>query len=888
MLRLYKEYKRTYPDYLILMQVGDFYEAFFEDAIALSRLLNLTLTSRDKESVNPIPMCGVPVHAVDSYLERLISAGSSAALVKQIGDATAKKGMVERELERIVTPGIRIYSSNSVSRDESIVAAIGLPADFDIESDSVSIIFGDVSKGVLYSRDGVSAARLAQELLSIDPRELILPTEVNGKPLDRRSALVKNLERILGAPGRSKGCSLRFRLPGDLSSQRGVKRDVQAIKGYVGLSVEAKRAVDLLVNYTDEVTSGAKLTFAAIVPKSIENSVRIDSATRRHLELVQNQRDGSIEGTLLQYLDRCVTSGGFRLLKEWLLSPLSNPSEILQRLDATKFLLVRSDLRAKLRQLLSILPDIDRVASRLEIQAILPREFVALKHGLESLRGLKPLFESEAGTPQFLRSQLESIQIPEDLVELIGEALRDDPAAGLSEGGIIRPGFDRELDRISEIRLNGKSVLLQIEARERERTGIQSLKIKYTGVFGYFIEISRANLSKVPEGYIRKQTTVNGERFITEELKKLEEELLSAESKVIQLERELYEELRRKALSFSQRLRELGAIASVLDVVSSFAELSEREALVSPDIEDSRDLMIQDGVHPVLARNLSSGFIPNSLSLESFGKYCAIITGPNMGGKSTYLRQTALIVLMAQIGCFVPAKEAKIGVVDKIFTRIGASDNMAEGESTFMVEMREAAHIVENATDRSLVIIDEIGRGTATADGLSIAQAILEWIIVEVRCRTLFATHFHELTTLDKAFPAVLNLSVGSVDSGGEIIFTHQIAEGPANKSYGVEVAKLAGLPSAVLVRARTLLSVFDRLQGEGKRGLNSQRDPQLSFFPQAQSLTNAKVGLEKFREPDDYPALKRLEERLKSLELDNLTPLAALNLLNEIKREVC
>lgn len=873
MLKLYQEYKRSHADYLILMQVGDFYEAFFEDAVTISRALNLTLTSRDKNNPNPIPMCGVPLNSIDSYLERLVDQGFSAALVRQIGDPAAKKGMVERELERIVTPGIRLFSRSAAGREESIIAAVAVGP-----NDEVAILCGDISKGVLFARDGISLERLDYELRLVNPAELILPNELNGKPLDRRSSLVRQIEMVVGA-----SCKIKFRRIDAFQ----LGRELPKTTGFANLTAEGKRAAALLISYADEVTLGAKLSFREIVSRRYDNVVSIDPATREHLELVKNQRDGSSEGSLLHYMDLTVTAAGYRLLKEWILAPLIDPHDISSRHDALQYLRDNKSLREELRQALTVIPDLDRLASRLELEAILPRECIALASGVEALGEIaKTLDKYKESLPNFIQAIISSISVPEELVSRIRSTLRDDPAQSFNEGGIIRSGFNAELDRLSGIRSDGRSILVELEAREKARCGIQNLKVKFNNVFGYFIEITKANLSKVPDDYIRKQTTVNGERFITEELKKLEEELLGAESKVIELERTIFIELRTYAKQFSLRLRELSIQAALLDVIAAFAELSQREMLIRPEINDSRDLLIHNGKHPVLARMLQRAFIPNSLNLEGYERYCGIITGPNMGGKSTFLRQTALIVIMAQLGCFVSAESVTLGVVDKIFTRIGASDNMAEGESTFMVEMREAAHIVQSATDRSLVVIDEIGRGTATADGLSIAQSILEWIVVELHSRTLFATHFHELTTLDRAYPAVFNLSVGSVDNAGEIIFTHQIADGPANKSYGIEVAKLAGLPLPLLARARTLLSVFDRLQGESKRISGMQKEAQLSFFPTPAPKLAAQVGIEKFREPEDYQALRKLGEKIKAIDLNNLSPLAALNLLNEIKEE--
>ena len=882
MLRLYQDYKRRYPDCILMMQVGDFYELFFDDAVTVSRTLNLTLTSRDKNSENPTPMCGVPVAAVDGYIERLVDKGFSVAVVRQVEDLSGKKSKVDRQLERLVTPGIRVLAAGSSHREESVVAAVSLG-----NQDDCAILFGDFSRARLFVREGISLAQLCDELKIIAPVEILLPDEVDGKAVDRRSGWVRELERAFGARS-----VVRFRRAEVLHSSNWHERRLTHVPGYTQLSPSARRAAHLLVAYADEVTAGAEFSLVEISPKHYERVMGIDPATRSHLELVRNERDGSLEGTLLQYMDCSVTLGGFRLLREWILHPLLDVSAINSRLDAIDYFIRERNMGDEVRSLLKHVPDLLRILTRSELDAVLPRELAALRDGIEAIGRIGELL---AGAPapmqkaavtlvEVLGNLVDNFIIPAALGELLRSTLLEIPAAGLNEGGIIRTDFDPELKRLTELKTKGRSLLIELEASERQATGISSLKVRFNNVFGYYIEVTKPNLSKVPDRFRRKQTTVNGERFITEELKVLEDELLGAETKVAQLERELFAKLREDVKPFVSQLRNVAEKVSELDVLCCLAELAQREGLSRPTLNESRDLLVRQGKHPVLARSLGNSFVPNDVEIHGEEHVCVILTGPNMGGKSTYLRQTALLVIMAQLGSYIPAQAASLGVVDRIFTRIGASDNMAEGESTFMVEMREASYIVQAATERSLIIIDEVGRGTATADGLSIAQAILEWIVVEVRCRTLFATHFHELTSLEKNYYSIQNASVGSVDHAGEIIFTHQITPGPASRSYGLEVAKLAGLPAAVLARARTLLAVFDRLQGEDRKGSREVRQAQLSFFPQA-VRAGLQVGIEKFKEPEDYQALKRLEGRLKALDVNRITPIEALILLQELQR---
>lgn len=869
MLRQYVEYKEQYPDCLLFFQVGDFYELFFEDAVIVSQKLNLTLTSRDKNSDKPVPMCGVPIAVVDGYLDRLVDAGFSVAIVSQKSAAKPGKGMVERGLDRIVTPGIRVLG-NSEDADASCIAAV-YPA---AGSDEVAIAFGDPQSGVLNVRDGVTLELLHRELLRILPREVVLPLEVEGRQINRRLSWVRRLEHSL------KGCSLKFRGPHFIVAPVSSEREFAAIDGYSALSGPGRRAARLLINVIDETTVDSVLNVTEIAQHTYDDVVTIDATTRANLELVKTLKEDSVEGSLFGYIDRTVTVGGRRTLRSWLLNPLLNVEAISHRYDGVEQLAYSIGLAKELAAKLKYCVDCDRIAARIDLGIVSPKELGALRDCIVRLSDIRSIlsevFERSVGGPAtLLQTHYDRLYFPTQFTERIEHSLVDLPPLILHEGGVFKDGYDAELDRLRNIRSKGRSWIAAMEASEREATGIPSLKIKFNNVLGYFIEVTKAHLEKVPGHYNQRQSMTNAARFVTEQLKAQEEEILGARTRQIELEKRLYDELKEVLKPAVDDLRQLHVALSSLDVLVALAVLADQENYVRPEVDAGTDLFIEKGRHPVLAGVLQEGFIPNSTELRGDGKTCVVLTGPNMGGKSTYLRQTALIVILAQMGSFVPAQSARIGIVDRVFARLGASDDQAEGESTFMVEMREAAHIVLNATERSLLLIDEIGRGTATADGLAIAQAILEWIVKEVRSRTLFATHFHELTSLDRSCPTLTNLSVGSVDRGGEVIFTHAICPGPANRSYGIEVARLAALPEQLLKRAKDLL-VEHETGGEAQLSMFSTLTPSPANRPEPEPIRCNHT---------DYDELLQLRSRLDALDVNSMTPLEALQALFELQQ---
>jgi DNA mismatch repair protein MutS len=620
--------------------------------------------------------------------------------------------------------------------------------------------------------------------------------------------------------------------------------------------------VRLLINYIDETTLDKQITISNIATRTYDRALLVDATTRRNLELVANTRDGGLEGTLLEHMALTQTAAGMRLLRQWILQPLCDAAQIRQRQVAAQRLVEEELQRNALREEQRFCADLERIAARIELSVATPKELGGLRDTLERLPAMRRLLEPACADSLLLSELSADLAVPEEAWLPLKTILADNPPHLVGDGGIIRTGVDLELDRLRALRASGKAWILELEASEKARSGISSLKIKYNNILGYFIEITRSNVEKVPDNYIRRQSTVNAERFTTVELRQREQEVMGAEDKALALEKQHFESLR-SALHLQQALfRKVAAALAQLDVLVSFAELMVREAYCCPKVDNSLSLSIQEGRHPVLGKRLGQAFVPNTVEMAETQQRCLILTGPNMGGKSTYIRQTGLIVIMAHMGAPVPAAAAQLGLVDRLFARIGASDNIAEGESTFMVEMREAAYILAAASERSLLLVDEIGRGTATADGLALAQAILEQIACALNCRTIFATHFHELTGLESQHNSLANVSVGSVDRDGEVYFTHRIGPGPAKRSYGLEVAKLAGLPPIVLARAKDLLETQTQLT------ISSERKS-----PAAQMHLFMAAAPEKQIVPPDYEALKALQKRLVDLDLDDMSP---------------
>lgn len=849
MMLRYLDYKERYPDAILFFQVGDFYELFFDDAVAVSKVLNLTLTSRDKNSSNPIPMCGVPISVLDGYVDRLLPLGFSVAVVSQTGSGAG----VDRTLERFVTPGMRLFNSVSSDAAESLIAAVGV----DANGTTASIASTDPQTGVVTVRESLELATVPRELSNLMVREVVLPRDLLGDKVDRRTGWVRAIESAVAAG------AIRFRgeSSGTTELEKGLLTDAGA--ELHAMSVSAKRAVRSLFAYLDEISLGNPVPIRELSLFRSAGAVIIDSATRRNLELVQNTKDGSSAGTLFGFLNHTVTPGGARLLRSWVLAPLLDVATIRLRQGAV------TEITPHARAILSSLQglsDLERLAARVQLGVVSPKDLAAVRETLERIPHIQAML---AGCSSSLLAEAgRNATPPKQLRELLQRALVDNPPHVLHDGGVIREGYDAQLDEIRGIRATADTWRLEFEAQERQRSGISSLKVKSNNVIGFFIEVPTSQGSKVPTHYVRRQSTANAERFTTPELKQHEDAVITAVDRQIKREQELFTALRNEVARSVEDLRRVAGAVALLDCGAALAVVAENHAWSIPEIVEEPILEIERGRHPIIASLLEGAFIPNSVSFMAGGPTCFVVTGPNMGGKSTYLRQTALIALLAQMGCPVPADKAVVGIIDRVFARLGATDDLHEGESTFMVEMREASHILAHASSRSLVLIDELGRGTATSDGLSLAQAILEKLAFETRSRTLFATHYHEITALEEGHREIANLSVGSVEQDDAVIFTHEIQRGPAPRSYGLEVAKLSGLPAEVIARAYEVLGSLP--QGERPQTVVKKQVQQPELFAPRAPAT-------------DTVALK-LKERIEKIDVDSLSARDALSLVYELK----
>ncbi|MDI6871625.1 MAG: DNA mismatch repair protein MutS [Bacillota bacterium] len=885
MLKQYYELKRECGDALVLFRLGDFFELFGEDARVAARILEITLTGRDAGRAGRIPMCGVPYHAVQGYAAKLVAAGYKVALCDQIEDPKLAKGIVRRAVVRIITPGTAFDLDNGDGRGNRYLAAVVTRAG------AWGLAYADVSTGEFATtelRGDRAESRLRDELRRLNPAELLVPE--SGATDDHPAVLQREYARLVrpGEPGPAV-TPLEEATFSPEAAGRVLRQHFGTVSlagfGCEGLPL-AIGASGALLAYLQRTQRAALTHLTRLVTYSVEESMTLDPATRRSLELCEAQRDGSRKGTLLWVLDHTVTAMGGRLLRDWLQRPLKGVEPINRRLEAVEDLVRDGTRRRLLRQALQKVYDLERLLGRVGLGVANGRDLVALGRSLAEVPAVKDL--CLAAGSALLREVGEQLDPLTDLAGLLQRALVDDPPVGIKEGGLIRPGYCAELDQLREAATSGKDWIAGLEAKEREATGIKSLKVGFNKVFGYYIEVTRPNLPLVPAGrYERKQTLVNAERFVTPELKEYEALVLGAEEKMAGLEYDLFVEVRDAVAERAAQLQATARLLATVDVLASLAEAAVAGGYCRPTVSEGEALRIVEGRHPVVERTLPSGaFVPNDTNLDADHRFL-LVTGPNMAGKSTYLRQVALIVLMAQIGSFVPAKAAEIGLVDRIFTRVGAADDLAGGQSTFMVEMTEVANILHHATRRSLIILDEVGRGTSTFDGLAIAWAVTEYIHDPGRlgAKTLFATHYHELTRLEGRLPGLRNVSVAVRREGENVVFLHRIIPGGADESYGIEVAKLAGLPRPLLRRAR---EVLDRLEwetgpalGQGTaapvgrprpgRGRRRERSvvppvqPQLSLFGEA-----------------SHDLLRRLGE----LDVTTTTPLDALNLLAELVAE--
>jgi DNA mismatch repair protein MutS len=866
-MRQYLDAKQQYRDAILLFRMGDFYEMFYEDALVAARALELTLTSRSKDANGGgIPMCGVPFHAVDTYIGRLVKKGFRVAVCDQVEDPRKAKGLVKREVVRVVSPGTLTDANYLDAREPAFLMAVAPP---DGRGQVIGVALLDLSTGEFTAAEyegpnGLQA--LGDELAVLRPREIIVPA---GPDLATRLPTVANA----GVP-LTPVDAWTF----DVETSRRALLDQLRTGGLEGFGLErrphATAAAGALVQHLRGTQKVDLAHVRTVRYRQQSDKLLIDPMTLRHLEIMEGS-EGGRNGSLLDELDRTITAVGSRLLRAWLLAPLVALEPIRDRLDAVEELAYRTTERGKFREAVKTVQDLERLLARAALGTAGPRDLVGLKQSILSIPRVRTILaELQAPLVRSLESELDDLTDVRDAIE---STLADEVPALTRDGGFVRDGVDAELDELRRISRSGKQIIAEMEERERVRTGIASLKVRYNRVFGYYIEVSKSNLGAVPPDYHRKQTIAGGERFITPALKEYEEKVLGADERILERELEIFERLRLSVAAEAARIQASARALATIDVLAALAETAAANNYIKPHVHDGDELTVVDARHPVVERRTSAAgepFVPNDIALNGTTAQLVILTGPNMGGKSTYLRQTALVVVMAQIGSFVPAREAKVPLVDRIFARVGASDNIARGHSTFMVEMQETANILHHATSRSLVVLDEIGRGTATFDGLSIAWAVAEHLATNPRLRpkTLFATHYHELTDLADATPGVVNFHVAAREWKDDIIFLRKIVAGRSDRSYGIQVARLAGLPPSVVNRAREILSALehDELTRGGRPSVTgTATDPQ------------QQLGL--FQAP---PIDDRLRTRLASLDVDRMTPLEALALLTELRKD--
>lgn len=863
MMEQYHRIKAQHRDCLLFFRLGDFYEMFYEDAQVGSQVLGLALTSRQN-----VPMCGVPYHAVTSYLSRLLKAGYKVAICEQVEDPKQAKGVVKREVIKILTPGTAVEIDTS-EPDESF----GVLSVF-LDGRKWGAAFADLYSGKISAFEGQVEQKkiLEDEILRFSPREIIFAA--GQEELIKKMLENADLSRLALSPAEPWYFDYAQALHSLTEHFR-----VATLEGF-GLQdkVLAVSAAGALLYYLKRNRREAAGFIRKLSTVASRQFMILDSVAIRNLELVRNLRNGQVEESLLGVVDFTVTPLGFRLLRNWLLHPLLDSQQINRRLEAVQEAVQKPMLRQEIRNQLKRILDLERLAAKISLAAASPRDVVALKKSLQPLPEIKPQLDSFSSS--LFREIGDRWDNAEDIVRLIDRAILDEPAYLLQEGGIIKEGFNQELDELRQISHSGKSFIAQLERKERERTGISSLKVRYNKVFGYYIEVTRPNLHLVPPDYQRKQTLVNSERFITPELKDYEEKVLRAEARINELEYELFLQVRDKISQEVPRLQQIAANVAELDVLLSLAELAHQRNYCRPVVDEGEVISIKGGRHPVLEVVQKDPFIPNDTYLDASDHQILIITGPNMGGKSTYLRQVALICILAQMGSFVPASEARLGLVDRVFTRVGATDYLTAGQSTFMVEMVETANILNNATDRSLILLDEVGRGTSTFDGLSIAWAIAEYLhqLETIRPKTLFATHYHELTELALNFPRIKNYHVTVKEWQEQVIFLRKIQPGPSDKSYGLQVAKLAGLPEEIIKRAREILFNLERQE------FDEQGRPRLAYH-QLNQKDKSQPWL--FPEDRERAALEEIKQMIKELDLENMTPLQAFQLLAKWKEEI-
>jgi len=862
-MKQYVEVKSLHEDCIVLFRMGDFYEIFFEDAITASKILDITLTSRNKGKEDSIPLCGFPYHAASTYIPKLIEKGLKVAICEQIEDPKLAKGVVKREVVRIVTPGLVVDAENLQAKENNFLAAV-YPFD-----GHIGLAFLDISTGEFLVSDFQDAQFFEAELAALEFREIIIPQGIGRDSFLKAFTRRENSCRLDEFPSEyfdreAASRLLQVYIPEELLESQGLK-DYPAVIGAAGA----------VLRYVEETQKNQVKHINRLQWYSAADYLVLDETAKRTLELFKTIQDNRAAGSLFHVLDETVTAMGGRRLRWWLNYPLVDTEKIRERLAAVAEIRENHLFRENLRKVLSEVYDMERLAGRIAMGVANGRDLIALKQSLKNLPALKRLLAER--TTLVLSNIHEGIDELPDLHELIERAISESPPVTLREGGIIKEGYDAERDRLFYMTRDGRRWIAALEEKERKRTGISSLKVGYNNVFGYYIEISKANAALAPEDYVRKQTLVNAERYINQELKEYEATVLNAEARCREREYELFVKVRETAAGEINRMQETASRLADLDALASLAEVAEKYNYCCPVVDREDGIEIEVGRHPVVERmSLKDGFVPNDVALDTDENRFLVITGPNMAGKSTYIRQVALIVLLAQMGSFVPASRARIGVVDRIFTRIGAADSLVRGQSTFMVEMNEVAQILRHATARSLVILDEVGRGTSTFDGLSIAWAVAEYLHDKkcIGARTMFATHYHQLTELAIAGSGFKNFNIAVKEWGDRIIFLRKIVQGGTNRSYGIQVARIAGVPDEVIIRAREILDNLEtgeidevgmpRIARSKKRKVRNQG--QLNLFMSER---------------------ERIIEELAALKTSDTAPQEALNMLENWQRRL-
>jgi len=860
MMEQYFKIKKDHHDALLFFRLGDFYEMFYEDAKVASQVLEIALTSRQK-----VPMCGVPYHAAVSYLQKLLRNGYKVAVCEQVEDPKKAKGVVRREVTKVLTPGTAIELETDEGKENAFLSSLY------VHDNGWGLSNLDIASGRIIAAEQMyhEKNQLEDELFKTSPKEIIFPESQKDVV---NSILVKNgMMMVIQSPLEDWAF--------DYIQAENILMDHFQVRSLAGFGLSDKRwavsTAGALLFYLKKLRKETPPLIHSLSFVQAKNFMVLDSATIKNLELILNLRDGKKQGTLLDTIDFTVTPMGGRLIRSWLLRPLMDLKEIRGRQDAIEEILSRTIERYDIRESLKGILDLERLTGKISLAVAHPRDLVSLKKSLLTLPGIqKSLSKFSSRLIKEIKKEWDNAG---DICALIERSIKEEPAFILSEGGIIKTGYNTELDDLREISRSGKTIITDLEKKERKRTGISSLKIRYNKVFGYYIDVTKPNLPMVPQDYIRKQTLVNSERFITPELKEYEDKVLNAEERIKAIEYDLFLEIREKISQEALRLQQIAAAVSQIDALFSLAELASQRNYMRPEVTERDSIHIREGRHPVIEVMNQEPFIPNDLYIDRKDDQILIITGPNMGGKSTYLRQIALICILTQMGSFVPVKQAAIGIVDRIFTRIGAMDFLSVGQSTFMVEMLETANILNNATSKSLILLDEVGRGTSTFDGLSLAWAVTEYLHEreDIRPKTLFATHYHELTELSLTMDRIKNYHVSVKEKDENVIFLRKIVSGPSDQSYGIHVAKLAGIPRKVIERAKEILFNLE------KKELDDSGTPKIAYRSAAKQ-DEAQFLL--FQEDREIELLRKITNEILDLDLSALTPLQALNVLDSVK----